>query len=191
MRTHKNARPHLESLESLALLSGPGADLHAAVHAHARPAFIFTPAPLMGTINGTYVGIENSPQSSATYRFYGVGHVSPVGPAGINGRVQLSNLITTNAGTTATVTLNGTNDLYLHGRRGTLVLQVAPAAINTASSAQVATTYSVTTATGAYHDEVGQTGTMTVSLRSYLPSFVHISRVDVGHFRLTFSTETV
>lgn len=193
MKSRKHTRPQVESLESLALLSGAGVAAHAELEARLeRRAALITPAPLSGTINGTYIGIENRAQTSASYRFYGVGRVEPIGSGAINGSVQLSNLVTTNSGTSATVSLNTTDDLYLRGRQGSLTLQIAaPTSINTAGnsngSAQLTTTYTVTGATGAYQSEEGEAGTVSVSLRSYLPSFVHISTVDVGHFALTFS----
>ncbi|MDR3638025.1 MAG: hypothetical protein P4L84_29745 [Isosphaeraceae bacterium] len=198
MKTQKKVRPQLEALESMALLSGAAAavELHTHIGARVgvtRPPVLITPAPLSGSINGTFVGTEARSQSNATYRFFGVGRVNPIGYASVNGAVQVSNLVTTGSQTTATVSLNGTDTLYVHGRGGTLTLQLAgPATVTTtassSTSSQFTFTYTVTAASGAYSGEQGETGEIDVSLRSYIPSFVHLSNFDVGRFTMSFST---
>lgn len=201
MKTRNAMRPAIESLESLALLSGASAAFH--LHAHSRPhanSFAevqspITPAPLSGTMNGVFVGHTSDAQTGASYHFVGGGRVDPIGRSFVSGNVQVSSLATTGGQTSAAVNLNGNDTLYLRARGGRLTLHLAaPTPVtttsSTSSSAHLTFSYTVTAATGAFQAEQGESGTINVSLRSFLPSFLRSNNFDIGRFAMTFSTTT-
>lgn len=183
MRAPKKLRPQFERLESLALLSGMGATVHTQVTTQNPPPVII-PAPLTGTINGTYSAHRRSAPAEVDYSFFGVGRLAPIGTAALNGIVHRAIPI----GSVATG-LNGSNALHLHGRRGSLTLQVTTAtAAADMSPGHFTFTYVVSAATGAYQGEQGQAGAIDVSVHSFIPSFVRPDNFDVGRFTMTFST---
>lgn len=180
MRAPKKLRPQFESLESMALLSGMGTAVHAHVMAQNPPVI---PAPLTGTINGTYVARRQSGPARVDVSFYGAGRVAPIGGAALNGLVHLTDPLG------SLVTDLGGNTLRLRGRRGNLTLQVTTATgAADGAPGHFTLTYTVSAASGAYQGELGQTGSIDASLRSSIPSFARPSSFDLGRFTMTFST---
>lgn len=182
MRTAKKLRPQVENLESMALLSGMGT----AVQAHAvvqNPPAPILPAPLTGTINGTYVARQRNAPSRVDVSFFGTGRVAPIGGAALNGLVHMTDPLG------GLVTDLGGNTLRLRGRRGSLTLQVTNVmGAADGSPGHFTFTYFVSAASGAYQSEFGESGTIDASLRSSIPRFVRPSGFDVGRFTMTFST---
>src|SRR4051794_16191186 len=119
MREKRQARPHVESLESRTLLSGAGAAV--APH-HAQVAVVPSGATtsgmtitLSGTERGLFTARQRNPDTGAQYNLIALGRVSPLGPTAATGSFQTPGFI-----------LNGTvtGSLTLRARRGTLNLNL-------------------------------------------------------------------
>ncbi len=112
MRERMKARPQLESLESMTLLSGAAATA-LSPHHHAKVSITPTGPGAALTLSGTVRGsfLMNRGSSGKTYNIFTAGMLTPIGSRAGNGHLHVLSGISTGPP-------NGT--LRLSTRRGTL-----------------------------------------------------------------------
>jgi hypothetical protein len=182
MRERMKARPQLESLESMTLLSGAAATA-STLHAHSEVS-IATAAPVTTlTLAGTELGSLHVHQSSSgkTYDITAAGTLTPIGPAITIGIVHMISGITSGPP-------NGT--LQLITKKGTLKLQIPesvtlpPGLPTPTSTNEIVDTYVITKGTGAYK---GDTGSGVVEF-TFNRATSTGAKSSVGRADITFTT---
>jgi hypothetical protein len=171
MRARMKARPQLETLESMTLLSGAGGS-----------GVMGMALALGGTEHGVFVAHRES--SGKAYDVTTAGTVTPLGRAVITGNLIVASGISSGPP-------SGT--LHLVTRKGSLTLQIPqsvaiPAGLPSPTSKnEIVDTYTITAGTGAYK---GDTGSGVVELKfNGLASVRH--RLQVGRAKITFTTLTI
>lgn len=180
MSRGRKARPQLEPLESMCLLSGVAAAVHGPHHHPAAATSTGSPGStltLRGSESGVFVMQQNS--SARNYDITAAGRLTPLGYSATTGNLHV--LLGISSGPP-----NGT--LHLAASRGTLTLQIPksvmiPAGLPTpTSSNEIVDTYTITKGTGSYK---GDTGSGVVEF-----TFSNISSAAsfaVGHVGITFA----
>ncbi len=156
--------PQLESLETMALLSGVAAAAHHHVAAEVAPPGGLPMIPvgstaleISGTAQGGYVRFQRNPDTGSTYRFFASGQLTPLGSTIETGTIKAPGFI---RGELATGTV------HILAAKGTVTLQLTqePTTTSTAASPIVYHfNYGITKATGAYKGDQGA-GTVDVTL---------------------------
>lgn len=152
MRRGRKARPRLEPLESMCLLSGVAAAVH---HSHHPAVAVSAVSPrstltLSGSESGVFVMQRSS--SGRTYDITATGRLTPLGLTAAAGNLHVLSGISSGPP-------NGT--LHLAASRGTLTLQIPrsvmiPAGLPTpTSSNEIVDTYAITRGTGSYAGDTG------------------------------------
>lgn len=184
MRARTRARPQLEALESMTLLSGVAA---AAVHRpHAEVAAVNngpttpgTTITLSGTERGLYFARQQNPDTGKQYSFTAVGRVSPLGLTFSTGSFHTPGFI-----------LNGMVDgsLTLRAPRGLVnVMLSGPAQGPSAGVFDL--TYTITGGTRNFANDKG-TGPVEVTVRPFGSGSVSSRRGEVGRITLNFGAMT-
>jgi hypothetical protein len=175
MRKSMKAQPQIESLESLALLSGMAAVMHPS-HAEVATGTTLT---LGGSERGVFLAERSS--TATTYTIFAAGRLTPIGATTIRGNLHVLSGISSGPP-------DGT--LHLSTRRGSLTLQipetvVLPAGLPTATGPhEIVDTYLITGGTGAYQ---GDTGSGVVEFR-FSGANASAMGSRVGRVQITFTT---
>ena len=182
MRKRMKARPQLESLESMILLSRAAATaLSRPDHAEGSVATLATDATLTlsGTEHGVFLAVRSS--SEKTYDIAAAGTLTPIGPTAATGNLRVVSGVSSGPP-------NGT--LKLMTKKGTLKLQIPesvalPAGLPTATSTnEIIDTYVITKGTGAYKGDTGS-GVVEFTFNGVNSS---AARSQVGRVDITFMT---
>ncbi len=175
MRERRQARPQLESLESMTLLSGMAAmmPIHAEVSTTTGTALTLT-----GTEKGVF--LAHTTKTAKNYAIDTAGTLSPIGRAAITGSLQVARGISSGPP-------SGT--LHLITAKGTLTLQIPqsvalPGGLPTATGTnEIVDTYVITKGTGAYK---GDTGSGVVEF-TFNPAG-SFGAFQIGRVNITFTT---
>jgi hypothetical protein len=149
----------VESLETLALLSGAGAALHHAAAVAVGPTLpvINHEIDLSGMATGKYHA-RTIPDAGKTYTFLGAGQIVPLGHTDVTGFVQLPGLIvpppTASSGTTPP-TVEAHGQLFLSDTRGTVTLTLSAPSHDNATTLPPYFSYTITNASGQFRGDKG------------------------------------
>jgi hypothetical protein len=179
---HRRNRPlHVESLESVTLLSGLSAHL---THASHPPAIVSalravsTPVAINGTTRGFYTSDSPIPDTGTAYHLVSVGSLRGVGFAVVSGDLHSVGFI---AQGHATGTLN------VLAARGSLNLTLTGPSQPGFSPLPTEFSYTISSGTGRFHNASGS-GTVDITLK---PLTHHSPLSGAGRVTLTFhSTPT-
>jgi hypothetical protein len=172
MRRNQNRiRPELEGLESMTLLSGAAAAIHAHVATMTPIVNPLPPISISGRAHGQYFARTENPDTGATYDFAATGNISPLGQSLIAGELKTVGNINGNGPVTT---------IRIMGRHGALKLRVAelnpnlppPPGSSTAANV-VHFAFTVTGGNGRYRNDQGS-GTLDVRFNGEFAGFESI-----------------
>jgi hypothetical protein len=180
MRERMKARPQLESLESMTLLSGAAAT----ALSHQGFTEVSTAQAATLTLRGTEHGVfhANRGDSEKSYEIKAAGKLSPFGPTTATG--NLTELLV------FTFDLPYYGSLQLVTKTGTLTIdfpdgEEIPSGLPTAKSKnEIVATYDITQGTGAYTDDTGS-GVVELTFNRAISAR---SPVQVGRVGITFTS---
>ncbi len=182
MRERLKARPQLESLETMTLLSGAAAtalSLHDHSEVSVTPTALDSTLTLSGTEQGVFLARRS--RSGKTYDITATGILTPIGSTSASGNLHVVSGISSGPP-------NGT--LNLITGKGTLTLQIPesvdiPSGLPTATSTnEIVDTYVITRGTGAYQGDTGS-GVVEFTFKGVNSAG---ARSQVGRIDITFTT---
>ena len=182
-------RPRVESLESLTLLSGLAASMHA-VAALATAPNPTTPRDLAlnGTVHGTYTS-HSLPDVGTTYDLTGHGHVSHLGRTSLTGNLHSVGFIVMLPVSATTPDAHATGQVFLSDSRGTVTLTLTGPPQEAFANLPDRFTYKVTNGSGAFRN-VSDTGTIVlVRDPSHGKASPTVVDHDHGHFTLVIISD--